>query len=287
MESRYVQSLDTRMHTVETGRGTPIVFLHGNPTSSYLWRNIMPGLAEHGRCIAPDLPGMGKSDKPDCPYRFFDHARYLDAWFDEMALDEVVLVIHDWGSALGIDWARRHSDRVAGIAMMEPILRNYAWDEFPQDLVPTFQAFRTPDEGERLILEQNMFVEQVLPGAVLRDLSEEEMAVYRKPYPTPEDRRPTLQWPRELPIGGEPADLIERVIEPNTRYLAESGTPKLLLTFEPGILMDSGTVQWLRDTVANLEVQHVGPGLHFVQEDHPEAIAGAIGDWLERTRDDA
>lgn len=286
MESRYVDSLDTRMHTVETGHGAPIVFLHGNPTSSYLWRNIMPGLAKHGRCIAPDLVGMGKSGKPDCPYRFADHARYLDAWFDEMALGGVTLVIHDWGSALGIDWARRHPERVAGIAMMEPILRNYGWDEFPADLVPTFRAFRTPGEGERLILEQNLFVEQVLPGAILRELSQEEMDAYREPFPNPEDRRPTLQWPRELPIGGEPADLIGQVIQPNARYLAESPVPKLLLTFEPGILMDSGTVEWVRDTIANLEMHHVGPGLHFVQEDHPDAIADAIGDWLGRTRDE-
>lgn len=284
MQTHDVDTLDSRMHTVETGEGRPIVFLHGNPTSSYLWRNIMPPLASQGRCIAPDLVGMGESGKPDCAYRFSDHARYLEAWFDAMALDDVTLVIHDWGSALGIDWARRHPDRVAGIAMMEPILRNYAWDEFPPDLVPTFKAFRSPGKGERLILEQNMFVEQVLPGAILRELSEDEMDAYRAPFSNPEDRRPTLQWPRELPIGGGPADLIEQVIQPNARYLAESPIPKLLLTFEPGILMDPDTVQWVRDTAANLEVQHIGPGLHFVQEDHPEAIAGAIGDWLGRTR---
>lgn len=281
MESYYTDILDTHMHVVETGEGSPIVFLHGNPTSSYLWRNIMPGLAQKGRCIAPDLVGMGESGKPNCAYRFSDHARYLDAWFEQMALDNVVLVIHDWGSALGIDWARRHPSRVARIAMMEPILRNYGWDEFPSDLVPIFRSFRTPGEGEQLILEQNAFVEQVLPAAILRTLTDEEMAVYRSPYPTPADRRPTLQWPRELPIGGEPVDLIRDVIEPNASYLVETNIPKLLMTFEPGVLIDQKTVSWARDNFANLEIRSLGPGLHFVQEDQPEAITEALVEWLE------
>src|SRR5882724_9424119 len=172
---RHVQVHGARMAYVDEGSGDPIVFLHGNPTSSYLWRNVIPRLAGEGRCLAPDLIGMGKSGRPKIDYRFTDHARYMDAWFDAMNLDRVTLVIHDWGSALGIHWAKRHPRRVAGIAMMEAILRDIPWSEFPQELVDLFRGFRTPEVGEQLVLEQNVFIEKVLPGAVLRKLSAGEM----------------------------------------------------------------------------------------------------------------
>jgi haloalkane dehalogenase len=171
MTERDVRALDSSIHHVETGQGDPIVFLHGNPTSSYLWRNVIPRLAGEGRCLAPDLIGMGKSGKPDIAYRFDEHARYLDAWFDALALERVTLVIHDWGSALGIHWAKRHGERVRGIAMMEAILRSIPWEEFPKEIAELFRGFRTPGVGEQLVLEQNVFVERVLPGAILRNLT--------------------------------------------------------------------------------------------------------------------
>lgn len=273
--------LDSSIHYLETGRGDPIVFLHGNPTSSFLWRNIIPRLAGEGRCLAPDLIGMGKSGKPEIGYRFADHARYLDAWFDALKLERVTLVIHDWGSALGIHWAKRHPERVAGIAMMEPILRDIPWTQFPKEFVEIFRGFRTEGVGEQLVLEQNLFIEKVLTGAILRKLSPEEMDAYRAPYPTRESRMPMLRWPRELPLGGEPAHIVA-MLEESQRWLAQSETPKLLLTFEPGALVTAEVAEWCRKTLRNLETKAIGPGIHFVQEDHPEAIGDAVGEWRRR-----
>ena len=275
--------LDSTIHYIETGHGEPIVLLHGNPTSSYLWRNVIPGLAAEGRCLAPDLVGFGKSGKPDIGYSFLDHARYLDAWFDALDLRNVTLVIHDWGSALGIRWASRHADRVAGIAMMEAILEPIGWSDFPKDFVPLFQQFRTKGPGEQLVIEQNQFIEAVLPGAILRKLTADEMEAYRAPFREPPSRRPVLAWPRQLPIAGEPADVIA-IIEENRRWLAGSPVPKLLLAFDPGVLVTDGTVERCRRDMPNLEVRKIGPGLHYVQEDHPEAIASAVRDWRRRVR---
>ena len=199
--------LDTEMAYVDTGAGEPIVFLHGNPTSSYVWRNIIPHVAGERRCLAPDLVGMGESGKsPSGSYRFVDHARYLDAWFEALGLTaNVVLVVHDWGSALGFHWARRHPDRVAGIAYMESIVRPVTWQEWPDAARKVFQAMRSPG-GEEMVLQKNVFVERILPASVLRGLGDEEMQRYRTPYrEAGESRRPTLTWPREIPIEGEPA----------------------------------------------------------------------------------
>nr|6Y9G_A Chain A, Ancestral haloalkane dehalogenase AncHLD5 [synthetic construct]6Y9G_B Chain B, Ancestral haloalkane dehalogenase AncHLD5 [synthetic construct] len=281
-ERRHVEVLGSTMHYVETGEGPPVLFLHGNPTSSYLWRNIIPHVADHGRCIAPDLIGMGQSGKPDIDYRFADHVRYLDAFIDALGLDDVTLVVHDWGSALGFHWARRHPDRVKGIAFMEAIVRPMpSWDDFPPQARELFQALRTPGVGEKMILEQNMFIEKILPGSVLRPLSEEEMDAYRAPFPTPESRKPVLQWPRELPIDGEPADVVA-IVEAYAEWLATSDVPKLLFYAEPGALISPEQVEWCRENLPNLEVVHVGPGLHFLQEDQPDAIGQAIADWLQR-----
>jgi haloalkane dehalogenase len=282
MTEHDIKVLDSSIHYLEIGQGDPIVFLHGNPTSSYLWRNVTPRLAAEGLCLAPDLIGMGKSGKPRIEYRFADHARYLDAWFSALKLERVTLVIHDWGSALGIHWAKRHPNRVAGIAMMEPILRSIPWDEFPKELVEVFRGFRTPGVGENLVLEQNVFIERLLPGAILRKLSSEEMDAYRAPFPTPESRVPVLRWPRELPLGGEPADVVG-IVKENERWLAESDTPKLLLTFEPGVLVTAPVADWCRKTFRNLDVRKIGPGVHFVQEDHPEAIGDAVKEWRRRS----
>jgi haloalkane dehalogenase len=277
-----ISVLDSTMHYEQNGEGDPIVLLHGNPTSSFLWRNVIPGLVGEGRVLAPDLIGMGRSGKPDITYRFVEHARYLDALFDALALERVTLVGHDWGGALGFHWARRNPDRVAAMAFMETIVRPTSWAEFPEAAREIFQGFRTPGTGEQLVLEQNMFVEAVLPGAMLHQLTLGEMDEYREPFREPSHRLPTLTWPRELPVDGEPAD-VEELVDVYDRWLASSeDVPKLLLTFEPGAIMSEPVVRWCRDNIAALEVVAAGQGIHFVQEDEPEAIARIVGEWRRR-----
>jgi haloalkane dehalogenase len=280
-ESKYAEVLGSRMHYVENGSGDPILLLHGNPTSSYLWRNVIPHLSGLGRCVAPDLIGMGKSDKPDIGYRFVDHARYLDGFIEALGLTNITFVIHDWGGALGFYWARRNPDKVKGIAFMETITRPLTWDEWPEAAKRAFQGFRTPDVGEDLILKRNMFVEQVLPSAVMRKMSDEEMAYYRAPYETRESRLPTLQWPREIPIEGEPADVHEIVAE-NAKWMCESDVPKLLCWAEPGAIM-AAVVRWCEENVRNLKSVNVGGGIHFIPEDQPDAIGEAVGEWMKET----
>jgi haloalkane dehalogenase len=274
--------LDSTMHYEESGGGDPIVLLHGNPTSSFLWRKVILGLAGEGRCLAPDLIGMGRSGKPDIEYRFADHARYLDAWFDALGLDRVTLVGHDWGGALGFHWASRHPDRVRAIAFMETVVRPTSWSEFPEAAREIFEGFRTPGTGEQLILDQNLFVEAVLPASMFHQLTADELDVYRSPYRDPKDRVPTLVWPRELPIDGQPADVVATV-EAYDKWLASSAdVPKLLLTFEPGAIMSEPVVAWCKEHIAGLEVVPAGRGIHFVQEDEPEQIARIVGDWRRR-----
>ena len=278
MVERDLEVLDSTLHYRESGDGDPIVFLHGNPTSSYLWRNVIPRLDGDGRCLAPDLIGMGKSGKPDIEYRFVDHARYLDAWFDALDLRDVTLVLHDWGSALGFHWARRHSDRVAGIAFMEAIVRPLTWADWPEAARGVFQAFRTPGTGEAMIFEKNVFIENVLPGSILRKLTAEEMDAYRAPFTEPRSRRPVWRWPNEIPIDGQPADVCEIVTEYG-HWLSQSPIPKLLLTFEPGAILRAELAAWCLASFSNLEVRAIGPGVHFVQEDQPEAIGDAVREW--------
>jgi haloalkane dehalogenase len=283
-EMRQVEVLGSRMEFVERGSGTPILLLHGNPTSSYVWRNILPHLEPLGRCIAPDLIGMGQSDKPDLAYRFADHARYLDAFIDALGLDELTLVVHDWGSALGFDWMARHPSAVRRVAFFEAFLAPLpSFEVFAPANRELFRQFRTPGTGERLVLEQNAFVEQVLPAGILRTLSAAEMDAYRAPFPDPASRRPTLAWPREIPIAGEPADVLA-VIERYRIALQRSAVPKLLLTADPGVLVLAPLVAWCRERLPNLEVVELGPGRHYLQEDHPDAIGRSIGDWIQRTR---
>jgi haloalkane dehalogenase len=277
-----VSVLDSTMHYEETGEGDPTVLLHGNPTSSFLWRKVIPGLVGQGRVLAPDLIGMGRSGKPDIGYRFADHARYLDAWFDALALERVSLVGHDWGGALGFHWARRHPNRVTAMAFMETIVKPIGWDEFPEAARELFQGLRTSGTGEQMVLDQNLFVEAVLPASMLHQLTADEMEAYREPFAEPKHRLPTLVWPRELPIDGEPADVVE-MVNAYGRWLASSDdVPKLLLTFEPGAIMSEPVVQWCRTNMAALEVVSAGKGIHFVQEDEPEAIARIIGEWRRR-----
>lgn len=227
-----IKVLDSMISHVDVGHGVPFVFLHGNPTSSYLWRNVMPDIGEGVRCLAPDLIGMGASGKPDIAYSFNDHARYLDAWFAALALEQVVLVGHDWGGALAFDWAARHPGRVRGIAVMETIVRPMTWADFPESARPRYELLRGTGTGETKVLDENFFIEFALRATVLKGLSDEDLDVYRKPYPTRESRRPLLAWPRAMPIEGAPADVIAR-IETYDRWLLSSGdVPKLLLTFE-------------------------------------------------------
>ncbi|MCP2168877.1 haloalkane dehalogenase [Goodfellowiella coeruleoviolacea] len=278
-----VNVLDSTMSHREIGAGAPMVFLHGNPTSSHLWRHIMPAVGDPGRRLAPDLIGMGDSGKPDIDYTFADHARYLDAWFDALELDSVVLVGHDWGGALAFDWAARHPDRVRGIAFLETIVKPMSWQEFPAAGRELFQALKTPGVGEAMILDDNAFIEG-LPGTVLTPLSQEDIAAYRQPYPTRESRRPMLQWTRSMPLGGEPAEVVER-IEAYDRWLATSAdVPKLLLAFEPGpgAMMGPELVDWCAANIAGLQIDRHGLAGHHAPEDHPEAIAASIAAWADK-----
>ncbi|HZJ53767.1 MAG TPA: haloalkane dehalogenase [Myxococcaceae bacterium] len=278
-----VEVLGSRMAYVDRGAGAPILLLHGNPTSSYVWRNILPYLEPLGRCIAPDLIGMGHSGKPELAYRFADHARYLEAFIDALGLDRATVVAHDWGSALGFDWMTRHPARVRRLAFFEAFLAPLpGFEVFSPGNRELFRQFRTPGAGERLVLEQNAFLERVLPGGILRSLSAAEMDAYRAPFPDPGSRRPMLAWPREIPIDGEPADVLA-VIERYRLTLQRSPIPKLLLTPDPGVLVPAPLVAWCREHLPNLEVVELGPGLHSLQEDHPDAIGRAIAEWIRRT----
>ncbi len=279
---KIVEVLGKRMAYVELGVGDPIVFLHGNPTSSYLWRNIMSQVTDLGRCIAIDLIGMGDSDKLDESgpqrYTFAEHSRYLDAAFAALGLNErVALVIHDWGSALGFHWANRNRQAVRGICYMEAIVRPISWDEFPESARGLFESFRTP-AGETMILERNLFVEAVLPGSILRTLSEEEMNEYRRPFSEPgESRRPTLTWPRQIPIDGEPADVVA-VVADYADWLAKTELPKLFVNAEPGAL-NTGAVRDFCRTLPN-QTEIAVRGNHFIQEDSPDEIGEALRRWL-------
>jgi len=281
-ESNYVEVHGSRMHYIDEGEGEPVVFLHGNPTSSYLWRNVIPHVSPHARCIAPDLIGFGKSDKPESGYRFFDHARYLDAFFDALGLDEyVTLVLHDWGSGLGFHWARRHEDRVKGICFMEAIIRTSKWKEFPTGYKQAFQLMRTPGTGYGMVMVGNMFVKGILPSAIVRKLTKREKQAYAEPFPTVKSRKPVLVWPREIPIDGEPADMHDTVTAYNA-WLCETHVPKLLLYADPGGLIDAhGRAMCERD-FPNLESLSVGKGVHYLQEDNPHGIGEAIAEWYQR-----
>lgn len=270
-----------RMAYHESGEGEPVVFLHGNPTSSYLWRNVVPHLSGRARCIVPDLIGMGDSDKLDDPgpgsYRFVEHRLYLDGLLEQLELgDHVTLVVHDWGSALGFDWANRHRDRVGGLAYMEAIVKPLTWDAWPEDARGIFQGFRS-EAGEAMVIEQNLFVEAVLPASIMRRLGDAEHDEYRRPFLEPRHRRPTLTWPREIPIEGEPADVTE-IVESYSEWLPASGVPKLFINAEPGAILTGEQREFCRswDNQAEVTVS----GIHFIQEDSPDEIGGAIADWL-------
>jgi haloalkane dehalogenase len=274
------------MAFLDVGEGPAIVFQHGNPTSSYLWRNIMPHCAGLGRLIACDLIGMGDSDKlvPSGPdrYTYAEQRAFLFALWDQLGLGSgVILVVHDWGSALGFDWAFQHRDRVAGIAYMEAIVTPLLWADWPGNARGAFQGFRSPG-GEEMILDKNMFVERVLPGAIMRPLSDAEMAEYRRPFAAPgEDRRPTLSWPRQIPIEGSPADVVA-VVEDYAHWLSSTELPKLFINGDPGSILVGRQREFCRRWPNQTEV--TVPGLHFLQEDSPDAIGRAVADFVRRLR---
>jgi haloalkane dehalogenase len=280
-ERRRIKVIDSEMACVDTGAGDPIVFLHGNPTRSYLWRNVIPHLEKLGRCFAPDLIGMGDSGRAVGSYRFVDHARYLDAWFEATGINrKVTLVVHDWGSALGFHWANRNRGAIKGIAYMEGIVRPITWEEWPAVAREIFKAMRSP-AGEQIVLEKNVFVERLLPGAVIRKLDPEEMAIYRKPFAEPgESRRPTLTWPREIPIDGEPRDVVQ-IVDNYAKWLnSESSPSKLFVNAEPGFILTGAQREFCRKWPNQSEV--TVKGNHFVQEDSPREIGEAIAAWYRR-----
>ncbi|MCZ6502630.1 MAG: haloalkane dehalogenase [Gammaproteobacteria bacterium] len=285
-EKKTIEILGKKMAYVEEGEGDPIVFLHGNPTSSYLWRNIIPHLTGLGRCIAPDLIGMGDSDKLDASgpdrYTFVEHRNYLDELLYKLEVtDKVVLVIHDWGSALGFNWANRHQEAMQGIAYMEAIVRPLEWSEWPDNATKIFQGLRS-EAGEDMILKKNLFVEAILPGSIMRELDDEEMAVYRQPFVNAgEDRRPTLTWPRQIPLGGEPADVVQIVSE-YAEWLSGSDLPKLLVSAEPGAILTGSVLEFARTWPNQKEVNVAGT--HFIQEDSPNEIGVAVSEFVRGLR---
>ncbi|MCH8151893.1 MAG: haloalkane dehalogenase [Planctomycetes bacterium] len=284
-ESKYIEVLGSKMHYIDQGQGDVFLFLHGNPTSSYLWRNVMRYVAPHGRIVAVDNIGFGKSDKPDVDYTFQSHLRYTEAFIDALDLGNIILVVHDWGSALGLYYAARHADNVKGVVFMEPITP----PTFPMagldafgPAVDLFRRFRDPVEGKKALIDENLFIEVLLANATItRKMTEEEMDVYRAPFLEPESRYPIYMWPNELPVGGTPARNV-RVVERIGEWLRTSETPKLLQYASPGAIMPPQAAEWAARNFRNIETQFVGYGRHYIQEDNPEAIGRGIVDWYRR-----
>jgi len=285
-QKQFAEINGKRMAYIDAGEGDAIVFQHGNPTSSYLWRNIMPHCKGLGRLVACDLIGMGDSDKLDDSgrdrYSYSEQREYLYALWDKLDLgNRVVFVLHDWGSALGFEWANRHRDRVQGIAYMEAIVTPVTWADWPENARRVFQGFRS-ESGEEMVLTKNIFVERVLPGSIMRDLSDAEMAEYRRPFANPgEDRRPTLSWPRQIPIEGQPAEVV-KVVEDYSRWLAQSDVPKLFVNADPGSILVGRQREICRAWPNQTEV--TVKGLHFIQEDSPDEIGKAVADFVRRLR---
>ncbi len=284
LSKKYATVNGKRMAYHDVGSGPTVLFLHGNPTSSYLWRDIVPHVSDRARCVVPDLIGQGDSDKLDDPtvdsYTIVEHREYLDALLDQLDLGEnITLVIHDWGSALGFDWANRHRDRVAGICYMEAIVRPVTWDEWPEAARGIFQNMRT-DAGEEIVMTKNLFVEAILPSSIMRTLSDDEMNEYRRPFDDPADRRPTLTWPRQIPIEGEPADVVD-IVQSYADWLSTSDVPKLFINADPGIILTGPQREFCRTWPNQTEVTVAG--LHFIQEDSPNEIGEALSAWLPAT----
>ncbi len=280
-ESQFAEVLGSQMHYVDEGSGRPVLLLHGQPTSVYLWRNIIPHLATDHRVIAVDLIGFGKSDKPEIDYRVADHAEYLAAFIQTLGIDDdLTLVVHDWGSFLGFDYAMQHPEQIRGIAFMESMLRPIPGYDFWDDQTSMFmQAVRTEGVGESMILDDNLFIEGMIPSMVMRELTSEEHDRYREPFVDPNSRTPMLVFPRELPVAGEPADTHARQVQ-YLEALQSSPLPKLHVHVQPGVVNTAADVTWAQENLPNLTSVGVGEGLHYLQEDHPHEIGTAISDWL-------
>ena len=277
-ESRYVDVLGAKMHYIDEGEGQPFLFLHGNPTWSYLWRNIIPPVSKIGRCIAPDLVGFGKSAKPDIGYSFLEHYGYVEGFIEQMQLKDLILVIHDWGGALGFYYALHHRENVKGIAFMETFPFSVSWSDFPLGFGLGFRLFRTPVIGPLMIMRMNVFVNQVLPAAIHRKLPKEIHARYREPFLTARSRYPVYVWPNELPIDDRQG-VTYREIKRVEATLSEFGFPMLLFHGTPGGLIPAKRVDWFKQKIKDLTVRDIGPGIHYLQEDNPEGIATGIVEW--------
>lgn len=277
-EPKYIEINGSNIHYIDEGNGDPILFIHGNPTSSYLWRNIIPYLTPYGRCIALDLIGMGKSDKPDINYRFVDHVSYVEGFIEKMKLENITLVVHDWGSALGFNYAMHHEDNIKGLAFMEAILKPVTWDSFPKGFKMGFKLFRTPVIGWLMIVGMNIFVEQILPKAIVRELTEAEKNHYREPYKNLMARKPLWRWPNEIPIEGNPPD-VAGMVQKYCQKLQASELPKVLFLAHPGGLITSTMVEWCKQNLKNLKTVDIGPGIHYIQEDNPQLIGSELAQW--------
>ncbi len=280
-QSKYVSVLGSKMHYIDEGEGDPILFLHGAPTSSYLWRNVIPYLTGLGRCIAPDLIGMGKSDKPDIEYGFVNTYKYLDAFITQMGLKNVTLVLHDWGSGLGFHYANLNRENIKAIAFMEAMVSIPVVDEMPTSTKIGMKLMRSSLFGPLMVKVANIMVNKVIPDLVMRDLSDEEMGHYKRPYPTMKSRTPLLVWPREIPINGKPKAVADAILS-YRKWLAETDTPMLGFQVTPGVAMIGKDVTWVKENISNVEIIDLGEGLHFIQEDYPHEIGQGIAEWYRR-----
>jgi haloalkane dehalogenase len=283
-ESKYLEVKGSKIHYIEEGEGDPILFLHGNPTSSYLWRNIIPHLSGQGRCIALDLIGMGKSDKPDIKYGFKDSYDYLEAFIEKMGLKNITLVLHDWGSALGFNYAYNHPDDIKGIVFMEAMFKTFEFSQFPADIRMAMKMMRSPIFGPFMVKVANIFIKKMIPDMIVRKLTKQEQAMYAEPYPTISSRTPLLAWPKDVPIAGIPKYSFDTV---NTyvKWLRETTLPKLCLYVEPGIAIKKEDAEWIKNNFKNTTMVHLGEGLHYIQEDYPHEIGEEISEWYKRIGD--
>jgi haloalkane dehalogenase len=280
-KSHYVEIHGSKIHYVDEGAGEPVLFLHGNPTSSYLWRNIIPYMTAHGRCIAPDLIGMGKSDKPKSDYRFLDHFKYISGFIERLELKNITFVVHDWGSGLGFHYAMENEHNVKAIAFMEAMLKPMKWKDFPNDFKMGFKLMRAPFIGWLMISVMNVFVKQILPQATVRELTAQEKSAYLEPFQTVSSRKPIRQWPREIPIDENPSDMYS-LISKYSQKLKNSTLPKLLFYASPGGIINTDVVEWCKTNYQNFEAIDIGPGIHYIQEDNPHKIGKELSQWYLR-----
>jgi len=287
LHKKSIDVLGSKMSYLETGKGEPVIFIHGNPSSSYLWRNIMPYVVPQGRAIAVDLIGMGESDKPDIDYTFEEQYKYFSFFVDALNVKHVTLVGHDWGATLAWEYARRNSEKVRKLAFLEGVLPPAfpvaSFELMGEEMGNMFRAFKDPVKGEKLIIQDNMFIEKILPRFVNRTLGKEAMETYRAPFIKPEYRKPVLAWPRQVPIAGEP-EFTVKVLNSINQFMGETNMPVLLIYADPGVVIPPLAVDWYVTKILNLETAFVGQGLHFIQEDQPDSIGRAIADWMRRNK---